>query len=142
MTKKLKSRKEKTHKLSLERQAETLPKDEEHLSFSFKYLNTNVSVKRCDNIVFRKFTERLIALSKLTWAQIKASPRHQYGWEPINRKSLKPNQSIPNQLSDKDVFYVFRYDSDNHAFVGLRDKDVLYPVFIEAAFGDIYDHGQ
>ena len=100
----------------------------------------DVSVKRCDNKVFRKFSARLKILSEMTWKAINASDRHQYGWELIGRDSLKPQKSIPAELADVSKFHVFRYDSDRHPFVSVVKGNTIYPLFIEATFGDVYNH--
>lgn len=139
MTSKIKRRGEKLAKLSLAKPTESVA-EEERPTFSFRYLSMDVSVKKCDNKVFRKFTARLKALSEMTWKQINASDRHSYGWELMNKDSLKPKKSIPVALSDVDKFHVFRYDSDNHAFVGIVRGNTIYPIFVEATFGDVYDH--
>ena len=99
-----------------------------------------MSVKKCDNKVFRKFIVRLRMLSEMTWKQINSSDRHSYGWELIPKESLKPQKSIPVALSDVSKFHVFRYDSDNHPFVSVIKGNTIYPLFIEATFGDIYNH--
>lgn len=140
MTSKVKLRGEHLLKLSLEREPEPSLLDEERPMFSFRYLSMDVSVKKCDNKVFRKFTTRLKTLSEMTWKQINVSDRHGYGWELMNKNSLKPKKSIPAAFADIDKFHVFRYDSDNHAFVGVVKGTTIYPIFIEATFGDVYDH--
>lgn len=140
MTSKIKRRGESLLKLSLGRGSEPSSLDEERPTFSFRYLSMDVSVKKCDNKVFRKFTARLKALSEMTWKQINASDRHGYGWELMIKDSLRPKKSIPAALADVDKFHVFRYDSDNHAFVCVVRGSTIYPIFIEATFGDVYDH--
>ena len=142
MKKRIKSTSERAAKLSLAHSTKPLPENEEHPLFSYRYLSMDVSVKKCDNKVFRKFTSRLKALSELTWKQINTSGRHEYGWELIDKDSLKPKKSIPLSLSDVEKFHVFRYDSDNHSFVGVVRGIAIYPLFIEASFGDVYNHGQ
>lgn len=109
--------------------------------FSLRYLNMSVSIKKCDNKVFRKFVTRLHILSAMTWKDINGSGRHQYGWELIDRESLKPRNSIPDVFMDVDKFHVFRYDSDNHPFVATVKGTTIYPIFIESTFGDVYNHG-
>ena len=114
--------------------------EQERPSFSFRYLNLDVSVKKCDSKVFRKFVARMRILSDMTWKQINSSDRHSYGWELIPKESLKPQKSIPSALSDVSKFHVFRYDSDNHPFVSVVKGNTIYPLFIEATFGDVYNH--
>lgn len=140
MTNKVKRRDETLLKLNLEREPEPSSLDEERPTFSFRYLSMDVSVKKCDNKVFRKFTARLKILSEMTWKQINASDRHSYGWELMTKNSLKPKKSIPAALADVDKFHVFRYDSDNHAFVSVVSGNTIYPIFIESTFGDVYNH--
>ena len=72
MTSKVKRRGESLLKLSLGRGSEPSSLDEERPTFSSRYLSMDVSVKKCDNKVFRKFTARLKALSEMTWKQINA----------------------------------------------------------------------
>jgi hypothetical protein len=140
MTSKVKKRGEITGKLNLAKRVEAPLSEDERPCFSFRYLSMDVSVKKCDNKVFKKFVSRLKLLSEMTWKQINASDRHSYGWELLSKDSLKPKKSIPTALSDIDKFHVFRYDSDNHAFVSVVKGVTVYPIFIEAKFGDVYDH--
>ena len=112
MTSKVKRRSEKVAKLSLEHRVGIPASEEERPTFSFRYLSMD------------------------------ASDRHHYGWELIGKDSLKPKKSIPQALSDVEKFHVFRYDSDNHPFVSVVRGNTIYPLFIEATFGDIYNHGK
>ncbi len=141
MTSKIRHRSKSLGKLSLDKQPIEAEEEGERPTFSFRYLNMDVSVKRCDSIVFRKFVTRLRILSEMTWKNINVSDRHQYGWELIARESLKPQRSIPAELSDVSKFHVFRYDSDNHPFVSVVKGNAIYPLFVEAKFGDVYNHG-
>lgn len=141
MTSRIKRRTEASVRLIPEKRNEKPGAEEERPVFSFRYLSMDVSVKRCDNKVFRKFIGRLRFLSEMTWKEINASERHQYGWELIERDSLKPRKSIPQVFSDVNKFYVFRYDSDNHPFICVVKGNVVYPIFIEAVFNDVYNHG-
>ena len=56
------------------------------------------------------------------------------------KDAIKPKNSIPTALGDVDKLHVFRYDSENHAFVGIVRGNTIYPIFIEATFGDVYNH--
>ena len=141
MTNRVKKRGETTTKLSLGTRMEIHSTEEERPVFSFRYLSMDVSVKKCDNKVFRKFVGRLRLLSEMTWKQINSSDRHSYGWELIDKDALKPKKSIPLPLSDVEKFHVFRYDSENHPFVSVVKGNTIYPLFIEATFGDVYNHG-
>lgn len=62
-------------------------------------------------------------------------------FEMIPIKQLKPT-SLPAIITeDIKELAVFRYSGDNRPFVCLIMDCVIYPIFIEAKFGDIYDHG-
>ena len=106
--------------------------------FSFRHLNLRVSVKKCDDKIFREFTKRLVALSERTWNEINSSDKHQYGFEKINRSQIKPAKSIPAVFNDVKKFPVFRAAGDNHAFVCYISEGVISPIIIEANFGDVY----
>ena len=84
---------------------------------------------------------RIQKLCSLTWKDINVSGRHQYGFEMIPIKQLKPT-SLPSIITeDIKELAVFRYGGDNKPFVCLIMDCVIYPIFIEAKFGDIYNHG-
>lgn len=111
--------------------------------FSFRYLRP-VSIDKCKNPeFFLRFLLRLKKLSELGWSEIRRSRRHLYGLEPIPRNCFKPDLKCIGEILTDDVekLHVFRVDSDNHPFVGLQIGKIFYVIFIEAEFGDIYDHG-
>lgn len=110
--------------------------------FSFRYLRP-VSINKCDNPdFFLQFLQRLKKLSELGWSEIRRSRRHLYGLEPIPKSCLKPDLNCVGEIITDDVekLHVFRVDSDNHPFVGLQIGRIFHVIFIEANFGDIYDH--
>ena len=47
----------------------------------------------------------------------------------------------PIVTDDMEKLPVFRYTGDNHPFVCVIQRGVIYPIFIEANFGDVYNHG-
>lgn len=110
--------------------------------FSFKYLRPN-SIKDCkDASFFYDFIIRLTELSNLGWDKIRLSPRHKYGLEPLPKEKFKPSLTHLSEIITRDVkkLHVFRVNNDLHPFVGLQVGKIFYIFFIEAAFGDIYDH--
>lgn len=111
--------------------------------FSFRFLRPN-SIKDCRDVNFMfNFLMRLKELSEKSWGEIRRSRRHEYGMESIPRTSFKPSMnSVGNIMTDDvDKLHVFRADKENHAFAGLQIGKIFYVIFIEAKFGDIYDHG-
>lgn len=108
--------------------------------FCFKYLSDR-SYKDCNNVkFFKSYLNRLQRLSELGWVEIRKSDKHQYGLEKIPIINIKPATPsiITPEVTSLDVF---RATGDKHPFVGHLNKDNIFQVFfIEATFGDIYDH--
>ena len=110
--------------------------------FSFKYLvEVSIDNKSTSSSFYYDFIIRLKKLSELGWDEINKSHRHSFGMEHIPIKQVKPHHRLP-EIVTKDVenLDVFRAVGDNQVFVGLRRGRVFFLFFIEAKFGDIYDH--
>ncbi len=110
--------------------------------FSFRFLRPN-SIKNCTNSTFFfDFLIRLKELSEKSWSEIRQSRRHSYGMESLPKSHFKPDMKcIGNIITDDvDKLHVFRADKANHSFAGLQIGKIFYIIFIEANFGDIYDH--
>lgn len=107
--------------------------------FCFKHLQTT-SIKDCrESDFFFRFLERLQKLSNLGWNEIRKSPRHGFGIEPLPVDSIKPQ--LPAFITpDVKHLTVFRAHGDNRPFLGHQNGKVFHIVFIESRFGDIYDH--
>lgn len=106
--------------------------------FSFKYL-TEYSINSCrDGGFFLDFLLRLKKLSELGWKEIAKAGRHGFGMEKIPREIIKPD--IPPQITPEVPLFAFRATGSNLPFVGFQEGRVFHIVFIETAFGDIYDH--
>lgn len=106
--------------------------------FSFKYL-TDISIKNCrDGGFFSEFLLRLKKLSVLGWKEIAKSDRHSFGMEKIARESIK--HAIPSPITPEVPLFAFRATGSNLPFVGFQEGKVFHVIFIETAFGDIYDH--
>ena len=107
--------------------------------FCFKHLQTHVSIKGCPDSLFTSFIKRIQKLSVLGWDEINKSHRHSFGWEKISRDKIKPD--LPAFVTrDVESFYVFRYTGNNRPFLAMKTGNILHVLFIEANFGDIYDH--
>lgn len=109
--------------------------------FSFKYLR-DVSINKCgDAAFFHDFLMRLQKLSELGWDGIRKSHKHSFGMENIPRESLKPDCRLPAFVTrDVSQLQVFRASGDNRPFIGLQQGRFFHILFIEARFGDIYEH--
>ncbi len=87
---------------------------------------------------FINYLDRLSKLSTLSWKEIATQPRHGLGYEFMPISAIKPNVPV---TPDSNKLMVFRATGDNHVFIGYRVGSVFNVLFIEAQFGDIYDHG-
>jgi hypothetical protein len=57
---------------------------------------------------------------------------------PIGR--IKVKNFPPIVTEEVEALTVFRATGSNHPFLGIRLEDTFQVIFIEACFGDIYDH--
>lgn len=110
--------------------------------FSFEYLhNISFSESNCaDRKFFASFLLRLQKLSQLGWSKLNAEKRHGYGWEKIPLSAIKPSIRY-TPAPDLQYLLCFRAGGDNRVFLGIRQENTFYILFIEAQFGDIYNHG-
>lgn len=76
--------------------------------------------------------------SRMTWNEILLADRHGLGCE--NLPSYQIKVGIPKELEDRKNFLVLRY-SGKLPMIGFRISDTFHLVWIEAEFGQIYDHG-
>ncbi len=113
--------------------------DENYPLFCFKYLS-DISISNCrDHKFFVDFLCRLQKLSSLGWNEIRKSSRHSFGMEPIPVSRIR--QQLPTCVTpDVQMLHVFRACGDNRPFIGLQVGRIFRVFFIEAKFGDIYNH--
>ncbi len=84
---------------------------------------------------------RIEKLASMTFDEIRASHRHQYGAEKIPVSRFTP--SLPDPFPDEVVpteLLVYRRNSNNNVFAAHRIGSTLHVLFIEARFGDLYTH--
>ncbi len=74
---------------------------------------------------------------EMTWQQITLADRHGLGLETLPADQIKPQ--IPARFSDREKFLVLRYDG-NLPMIGARTQDVFHVLWIEGAFGEVYEH--
>lgn len=107
--------------------------------FSFKHLSKR-SIEDCnDSSFFFEFITRLHKLSELGWNEIRKSHRHAYGMEKLPVHKIK--EKLPALItSEVEELSVFRATGSNHPFIGIQQGKIFHIIFIEARFGDIYEH--
>lgn len=76
--------------------------------------------------------------SRMLWQDIIRADRHGLGLETLPSKAIKPD--LPTQFRDQLKFMVLRY-SGRLPMVGVRTADTFHIVWIEAEYGQVYDHG-
>lgn len=106
--------------------------------FSFRYLRADYCITRCTNEERLAFVDRMYRLSKLTWADLRQSPRHGLGYEKIDRDRIR--STIPAGITEDINFIAFRFHA-NAPMVGYRaDDGTFYVVWFDRDFS-LYDHG-
>lgn len=105
--------------------------------FCLKYLGDSHDVRSLSQEQQARFACALQDRAAMTWRQIKLAHRHGHGSELIPRDKIKP--FIPNDFRETPKFMVLRYDG-NLPMVGVRVRDVFHICWIEARYGDVYDH--
>ncbi|MCL1932673.1 MAG: hypothetical protein FWF53_02505 [Candidatus Azobacteroides sp.] len=108
--------------------------------FCFKYLQDTSIKNSADVDFFREFLFRLQKLAELGWREIGKSHKHSFGTENISINELKPKNYPPIMTPEVRYLTVFRANGDKRPFLGIREKDIFHVIFIEAQFGDIYNH--
>lgn len=74
--------------------------------------------------------------SQFSWKDLGLHPKHGLGYEQLPSRQIK--RDAPEHLT-QDKYMVMRHEG-NHSFVGFKAGDTFYALWIEAAFGDVYDH--
>jgi hypothetical protein len=114
--------------------------EERYPVFCFKYLQPYSYNECTDPAFFIDFLERLQKLGNLGWQQIERSARHSYGTEKIPISQIKVGKFPSIVTPDVQTLTVLRATGNNLPFLGLRLEDTFQVIFLEAKFGDIYNH--
>lgn len=110
---------------------------ENHISFGFAYLH-DVSYTDCKKVsFFIDYLQRLKKICGIDWKTVNISQRHAIGCEKIPVTAIKKDLKLTREVT---FLLAFRATGDNHAFLGFRDGNIFQVVYIEAEFGDIYNH--
>lgn len=112
--------------------------DLETPKFCLRHLVPSYDVRSLPEHQQAQFALALQDRSTMTWQQIKLAGRHGHGTEQMPRGEIK--RQIPDAFAEERTFAVLRYDG-NLPMVGVRVRDVFQVIWIEANYGDVYDHG-
>ena len=107
--------------------------------FAFYYMKYGgpYCVSRCDRSDKADITEKIVALSQLSWKDLNQEPRETYGHEQIPLKQFRTT-NFPAEIVTPDVksLMVFRY-SQGGRLAGVRVHDIFHVIL---AGPDIYPH--
>jgi hypothetical protein len=109
-----------------------------HPKFCFRFLQRGFDITKLPRDLRADLAITLQQRSSMTWTQLHQAGRHGQGYEQVSRLSVRA--PVPAVFADRDKFHVFRY-SGKLPMAGVRAGDVFHVVWIEAAFGELYDHG-
>lgn len=109
----------------------------EHPLFCLHYLQNLNDCQKNDKVALLK---TLFKLSQLTWKEIYASGKHQFGFEKIKRRGIKGIQFPPEVITD-DVqsLDVFRFH-DKKPMMGLISGKTYHLIYLDLKM-NAYDHG-
>lgn len=108
--------------------------------FSFRFLHeVSFNNKKVDRQFHTEFIIRLKKLSELGWKSIRIDKKHGYGYEKIPVSQIKPTISA-TPTPDANYLFAFRANGAKNVFLGVQVGNVFYILFIEANFGDVYNH--
>ena len=82
-------------------------------------------------------SKRLKKICGTDWKTVNIPQRHAIGCEKIPVTAIKKDLKLTREVT---FLLAFRATGDNHAFLGFRDGNIFQVVYIEAEFGDIYNH--
>lgn len=103
--------------------------------FSFRYLEDNYSISKCQKEEKIAFVDKMTNISKLKWRDLLLTQRHGLGCEKISRESLS---NIPTKITPDVSFIAFRF-CGLASMIGFRDKDIFHIVRFDRNF-KIYKH--
>lgn len=101
-------------------------------------MRNGYSVNDLDQDGQTSFLLKLEDRADMTWARVIVAGRHALGIEMMDASAIKCGLPFGDACPPK--FMVMRYHG-KLPMVGWRERDVFHIVWVEARFGDVYDHG-
>lgn len=111
--------------------------NKETLKFCLRHLQRNFDVECLTQEAQAAFAVALQKRAAMTWLEITMANRHGLGSELMRVDQLKP--SMPRVFEDVGKVTVIRYFG-SLPMAGVRINDVFHILWLEPAFGDLYDH--
>lgn len=127
-----------TGKPNLPTPAEPTSSDSLTPKFCLQYLQRGYDINNLPQNQRASFAMALQERCTMTWREITVARYGGLGIEFIPASQIRG--PIPVQFQDRDRFLMLRYH-DRLPFGGVRVQDVLHVLWIEARYGDLYNHG-
>lgn len=103
---------------------------------SLRHVQSGYGVEELSPSQQAAFLVKWAKRSVFTWKELSAHQRHGLGSEQLSATSIK--RSPPEELA-QDKYMALRHEG-NHPFVGYKIGDTFYVLWMEADYGDVYDH--
>lgn len=103
---------------------------------SLRHLQSGYGVEELTHSQCSAFLIKWAKRSQHTWTELVQHGKHGLGSELMPKTQIK--KTAPEHLA-RDKYMVIRHEG-NLPVVGFRAGDIFYALWIEAAFGDVYDH--
>ena len=111
--------------------------DDETPKFCLHFLTNGFDVQALNSNGQAAFAKTLQKLASSRWKDLITAPRHGQGSEFIPARQIKA--PIPTPFDGTERFLVFRYNG-KLPMAGVRVRDVYHVLWIEPAFGHLYNH--
>jgi hypothetical protein len=103
---------------------------------SLRHLQSGYGVEELSQSQQAAFLIKWAKRSRFTWTELSTHHRHGLGSEQLPASSIK---RVPPEQLAQDKYMVLRHEG-NQPFVGYKIGDTFYVLWIEANYGDVYDH--
>lgn len=103
---------------------------------SLRHLRNGYGVEELSQSQRSEFLIKWAKRSQHTWTELVQHRKHGLGYELLPKKQIK--KDAPDHLS-QEKYMVVRHEG-NLPVVGFKAGDIFFALWIEANYGDIYDH--
>jgi hypothetical protein len=103
---------------------------------SLRHLQNGYGVEELSPAQQAAFLVKWARRSAFTWKELTTHQKHGLGSEQLPSYMIKRN---PPEVLAQDKYMVLRHEG-NQPFVGYKIGDTFYVLWIEANYGDVYDH--
>lgn len=112
------------------------PRDDGYPLLSLRHVQPGHAIEGLDDRQCAQFLRKWAKRSQFKWEDLRKHERHGLGWEMLPSNQVRPK--IPERL-DRAKYMVFRHEG-NLPMIGFRAGDAFYVLWVEANYGDVYEH--